>query len=346
VELGRRWGWHHQTVTRQLKRWQASGAVRREGKAVCAAPSVKLIRPRGKRAVRTSRYAPMAQCAVGVPDAPRAVAGTVNAIVLVLIGTGLGLVGLVMNVQFAATMATSRAAAAIFIAIGVCIDVIEVFGLGAAVSMWRLRTRFAGIVMATIWLISLAMTLIAGGGFISAQLGDTAAARVQALFLGEHASKRIAELEADRAAIGRVLRPSDAEFKAANDAVEWARTARAQECGKVGENCRKRAAELSERQSELAQLLSRRAAADGVAKIETELTELRDRLSSSPVPAEADPTAGLIRVFVRKISAGHLDLTDRQVRYLRVAGLASFPPLGGVLFGLGIALWSRIPRRR
>ena len=63
--------------------------------------------------------------------------------------------------------------------------------------------------------------------------------------------------------------------KAAQDAVDAAEIARAQECGKVADNCRLRVADKKQALADQAELLARKAIADEVRALEAEIEDLK-----------------------------------------------------------------------
>lgn len=71
-----------------------------------------------------------------------------NAVLLIVITAGLDLVGLAANVTFAASQGTSPIGATLFVTIRICIDLLEVVGLAAAIWLWLVK---AGI-MALLWI--------------------------------------------------------------------------------------------------------------------------------------------------------------------------------------------------
>lgn len=77
---------------------------------------------------------------------------------------------------------------------------------------------------------------------------------------------------------------------AAKSAVQSAETARAQECGKVGDNCRTRVRELSERQLELGKLMAAKTATDMIIAADDKITAISSEISGlGVVPTHADP---------------------------------------------------------
>ena len=66
---------------------------------------------------------------------------------------------------------------------------------------------------------------------------------------------------------------------------------RAAECDKRGQRCRERETEEQARRTELATVLSNRAATVNAAKLDKDAADVRNRLDGAPAPMEADPQA-------------------------------------------------------
>jgi hypothetical protein len=89
---------------------------------------------------------------------------------------------------------------------------------------------------------------------------------------------------------------------AAQRAVDEAIVARDQECGKVGENCRRRVAELAERHSELAKVHTNKAFTDQAASLDAKITGIEAEIRAlGAIPTHADPGAARIAKVVGKV---------------------------------------------
>lgn len=95
--------------------------------------------------------------------------------------------------------------------------------------------------------------------------------------------------------------PTTAEgVTAAQGAVGTAIAARDQECGRVGENCRRRVAEVTDRQAELASATRNKALTDEATRLEGVIAGLQRRIAAfGPVPTHADPFAARIALILR-----------------------------------------------
>jgi len=343
--LGRVFGMRPRRVGRLLREWERRGLIERRGKLIrvlgregAANVQVSLHEEPNTAAIPTGSSQESRQT-----DAPRLGAAVgLNAVLLMLIGAGLGLIGLAMNVQFAVSLGTSRSASAVFVMIGIMIDAIEVVGLGAMVSLWRTGSKAGAVSLSLVWIAAVCMTLIAGASFVSVQLSEMAAARNKIADVNQGVAVDIHRLVAEMDRLGPAVPATDDDVALARHALGDAEAARDRECVNVGPVCRSREDTVSARASDVRDVQARRAATDRQASIRSELAALRSEQAARPAAADVDPAAGFISGVVRRASLGRLALTERQVRYVRVIGLASFPPVGGLLFGLGVGLWTAV----
>jgi hypothetical protein len=104
--------------------------------------------------------------------------------------------------------------------------------------------------------------------------------------------ERISELKALQPAASSFRYTTEEMVETARSAVELAKQARDQECGKVGDNCRARVAQLTARQSELAELVGNRSISSRVDRGNDNIRELEaDLLRLGATPRSSDPQA-------------------------------------------------------
>ena len=114
--------------------------------------------------------------------------------------------------------------------------------------------------------------------------------------------------------------------------VTAATVARDQECGRVGENCRRRVAEL-------ATALRYKALTDRAAEIDVEIATLTDKLVSLPTVTSADPQIDAAVAVIAWLSRGSFAPAASAIEMPRLLGVAAMPILGGLLiaFAMGLA---------
>jgi hypothetical protein len=150
------------------------------------------------------------------------------------LGLALAGVGLVINARYAGSLGRTVDESLLLAALGLTIDGGAVILLSVAARLWQARHPMWSSLAFVSWLGFTGASMIATAGFTSQAIGDHAAGR--GAVIEQASDQRTQRAEA---------------IEVAKAAVATAITARDQECGKVGENCRKRIAELNQRQSEL-----------------------------------------------------------------------------------------------
>src|SRR5262249_61926328 len=89
---------------------------------------------------------------------------------------------------------------------------------------------------------------------------------------------------------------------AAQRAVDEAISARNQECGKVGPNCRQRVVELFDRQSELSKAHTNKALTEQAAALEAKIAGIEAEIRAlGAIPSHADPGAARIAKVIGKV---------------------------------------------
>src|SRR5262249_5557751 len=161
--------------------------------------------------------------------------------VLAALTFGLGLVvaavGLWLNARFAAHFGQTFEASATLAVIGLTIDAATMLLPAVIAALWMRHRIVLALAAVPVYGLALTMTAISALGFASQNIGDALAGRTAATNDRAALAADAARLRAERVAL--VFVPTT------QDAVNAATTARDQECGKVGENCRKRVLELA-----------------------------------------------------------------------------------------------------
>jgi hypothetical protein len=213
------------------------------------------------------------------------------------LGLALAGVGLVINANYAASLGRTVDESALLAALGLAVDGGAVILLSVSARLWQARHRlWSGVAFAS-WLGFTSASMIATAGFTSQSIGDHAAGRGAAIEqASDHRTQRAEAIEIAKAAVANAM------------------TARDHECGKVGENCRKRIAELNQRQAELTAAV----AASPVA--------------SASVSA-ADPGA--------KLLAELLGIAEASIQKARIAVLTIAPATAALFLAFSVMLLGR-----
>jgi hypothetical protein len=189
------------------------------------------------------------------------------------------------------------------------------YGLGSV--------TFSAVTALIIYLLAVTNTALTSLGFASTNVGDAVTGRAAALQQRAAAIEDIRRLKADRANL---------QFAPTTEqAVTAAAIARDQECGRVGDNCRRRVAEL-------AAVLQAKVLTDKAAEIEARVAMLSAKLDNTPALVTADPqTSGAVAV-ITWISRGTITPGAADIEIVRLLGVAMMPILGGLLIAFGMAL--------
>jgi len=118
----------------------------------------------------------------------------------------------------------------------------------------------------------------------------------------ERLEKQIKELKLARSSAPSFKHTSEEMVSSAREAVNLAIVARDQECGKVGDNCRARVAQLAARQADLAEILGNREATRKADERDASLRSLESDLSKlGTIPERVDPQAERLGNLLRTI---------------------------------------------
>jgi hypothetical protein len=162
----------------------------------------------------------------------------------------------------------------------------------AASAATRLRSRLSWAAFSLLTVMSLWCAWGTTAGQLAERMGNKAVENSKQA--GAHG--RLESAKAERAGM-KFDYADDATVRAAEDAVETAKTAAAQECDRVGTNCRKRRAEENDARARLTKVTSDRTAtkrhAELSAKIEAAENAL-DAVDTKKLAMDADPQAASI----------------------------------------------------
>jgi hypothetical protein len=162
----------------------------------------------------------------------------------------------------------------------------------AAGSASRLKSRLSWAAFSLLTVMSLWCAWGTTAGQLAERMGNKAVETSKQT----GAQGRLESAKAERASM-KFDYADDATVRAAEDAVETARAAAAQECDRVGTNCRKRRAEENDARARLTKVMSDRTAtkrhADLSAKIDAAESAL-DAVDTKKLAMDADPQAASI----------------------------------------------------
>jgi hypothetical protein len=295
------------------KRPRATRARRRRPSAPAAAAPETAVATEA-----TARSAPVIH-----PVSRDAVPSRLLAVAVFAVGLVTAAVGLYLNASFLWKFGRTSESGVVFAVVGLVTDTITLVLPATVMVLWQRSRRGLALAACCMYAIAVAMTLLTAVGFAATNIDDAIAGRDAATVRREALRDDIVRLKSERSAL--VFAPVEP------GAVAAAQTAREQECGRVGPNCRQRVAELNA-------VLRDKAAADRAAEIDGRIAAQEASLSALPALASADPQTEAARAAVTWLSGGHLTASSEDIRMTRVLGIAAVLFMAGMLLAFGTAL--------
>jgi hypothetical protein len=257
---------------------------------------------------------------------------TLSAVTVVLLGLVTAAVGLYLNASFLWSFGRTSEAGAVLAVIGLVTDGVTLVLPCVMAGLWARQRYVLAVTALMVYLLTVTNTALTSLGFASTNVGDAVTGRAAAVQQRAAMIEDIERLKAERANLQFV--------PTTEQAVTAAAIARDQECGRVGDNCRRRVAEL-------AAVLQAKALTDKAAEIDAKMAALSAKLDNTPALVTADPqTSGALAV-ITWISRGAVTPGTADIEMVRLLGVAMMPILGGLLIAFGMALvHPAVPRRR
>jgi hypothetical protein len=278
------------TVSEAARRWNVSRPTARKRLAQGLMPDltepVEVLRfhPPG-----TAPGAPGIRC-----HGPGSGTGRLLAGALVATAFGLGVVGLILNATFAASIGQTPRAAFALAGIGVAFDVLAmVLPVTGAALLARGRPLFA-VVAWMLWPAVLVMTLLAATGFAAGNLGDGIAGRVRAVDEAADLRRDLARLRGERSNI--VEQRSTGEITAAIERTRvapWALPCTSPDSAEVRRAC-----------DPVMKLRQAQALAQRRDQLDVEVRQAEAKLEGLPAVGLADPTAFAAEIVTWSRRAG------------------------------------------
>jgi hypothetical protein len=203
------------------------------------------------------------------PSAPPPIKPSNHAILLRIAALGLAAVGVTMNGWYARSLGSTEIAGWLFLAVGVCADLIALSIPACAAQQWQARNRITAAVAWVIWLMPFGMAVTAGIGFASVNIADVTAVR---------ASRETPTIVTARNALADAMQARDREC-----------------AGGVGKFCRQREEAISERRRVLNEAMR------SVEQSADPQTEAATRMAAWLTRARLQPTGddfAMVRLFL------------------------------------------------
>jgi hypothetical protein len=240
------------------------------------------------------------------------------AAVVFLIGLVAGGLGLYLNWIFLLTFGW------VFAATGLLIDAMALALLPAASKLLVSGRRALATVTFAVYLGAVAVVVMNALGYAHQYIGDAVSGRGASIDERASLVQEIARLKTERENLA-AFTPTTAE------AVTAATVARNQECGRVGENCRRRVAELAAAQRD-------KDLTDRAVELDGKVAASSARLKSMPVVASADPQVDAAMRVIPWLTRGYVTLAAADLEMIRLLGIALPTILGGLMITIAMAL--------
>jgi hypothetical protein len=375
--LGQRWGWDRRKVRARLDRWEAAGHAARTvlpgGASAIVAPAPPKgvlagadVRPVAAplaaiasvsqrhptmlpEAVRagTAPASLLASAPAGPVGAPRTVAAAVASIAgplfwTVTLGAVAGAIawyGVRLNAWYGGTLGKTSEAQELFAGGSVCVDLLAILLPDRIAAFWVERRFGLALVAVLMWLVTVAIAVLASAGFAGVNIADTSAARAKTAAESAGLTGRIERLKTERGAITEIRSPGTIEAALRDLQVKFAVAWRAtQNCTNLDPHALVCAAARK--------LQGALEASRHRDELELSLTRSEARLAALPPIGAADPQADATARLVRWLSHGTLSVSPDDVGNARLLAMIVWPQLAGIAFMLAMAPWRRKPDRR
>lgn len=355
AELARRFGWNRTKASRRLKRWSDDGHITREvrpgGRSVITLKAPAPDPPAHANALVPASATPTAP-AITTPDRPRVHAllmpapirsrgrlfRALAAVTLAALAAAIAWYGLRINAWYGASLGKTVQAGTLLAGLSVTADALALFLPAVARALWLDNSRSVGAIAWGLWVLTIAIALLATVGFASVNIADTHAARSRIADQSNGLAARIEQLRVERAGIGemRSVPTIEAEIQRAQPgaAAAWRVTAGCTDVTRAqsGEAC-----------AEVLKLRQALGTAQRRDRLDAELHEAETSLAGLPPVMTADPqaeTAAKLLNWLLRADA----VTAHDIGMARVLGMTLLPQISGLVFMLAIALWP--PGRR
>jgi hypothetical protein len=240
-----------------------------------------------------------------------------------LLGLITAAVGMYLNATFLWSFGRTSEAGAVLAVIGLVTDAATLVLPCVTTGLWARQRYVLAVTALALYVLAVPMTLLASLGFASTNVGDAVTGRAAAVQQRAESLEEIERLKTERARL---------QFAPATEqAVAAATIARDQECGRVGDNCRRRVAEL-------AAVLQAKALTDKAAEIDTRIATLSRKLDNTPALAIADPQISGAVAVITWMTRGAIAPAAADIEIIRLLGVATMPVLGGLLIAFAMAL--------
>jgi hypothetical protein len=254
-------------------------------------------------------------------------------VILKLAAVTLGTIGLVLNVNYYASMGRTPAEATMLAVVGAVIDVMMIWMLAVAGDLWRQRRRLAAGAAFVVWLFAALMSFLASDGFTSSNILDTSSSRAKSVSESAALAAKLDQLRRDRAAVTESRSPAeiDAVIQQQQPRVpawKWKESNGCTTAVGTGPACRT-----------INTLRQARADAIRRGELDGMIARAEDDFHALPAYSSADPGADMASKLLTAASFGAVEINAANVQTIRIAGLTLAPLSSGLLLFFANLLW-------
>jgi len=241
--------------------------------------------------------------------------------------------GIRINAWYGGTLGRTPEASTLLSGLSVSADVLALILPTTARTLWTDRRRMAAAVAWALWIITVAVALMATVGFAALNIADTTAARSTTVTERAALTAGIERLRNERVGIteSRSVAAIEAELQRAQPgaATVWRATAGCRDVTlpASGEAC---APVLALRQAQ--------ATAERRDVLDADLRDAEAQLRDLPSVMAADPQADTAARLIGWTSFGLITVTNNDVHLARIAGMTLVPQLAGLVLMLAATL--------
>jgi hypothetical protein len=240
--------------------------------------------------------------------------------------------GVRLNAWYGGTLGKTSEAQDLFAGGSVCVDLLAILLPDRMVAFWVERRFGLATVALLMWLVTVAMAVLASAGFAGVNIADTSAARAKAAAESAGLSGRIERLRTERAAITETRSLGSIEAALRDLQIRFSVAWRATQNCTNGDPHALVCAAARKLQGALE-------AARHRDELEQSLMRSEARFAALPPIGAADPQADATARLLRWLSHGALSVSPDDVGNARLLAMVVWPQLAGIAFMLAMAPW-------
>jgi hypothetical protein len=242
--------------------------------------------------------------------------------------------GVRLNAWYGGTLGKTSEAQELFAGGSVCVDLLAILLPDRMVAFWLERRFGLATVALLMWLVTVAIAVLASAGFAGVNIADTSAARAKIAAESAGLSSRIERLRSERAAITEARSVGSIEAGLRDLQIRFSVAWRATQNCTNGDPHALVCAAARKLQSALEAARHRE-------ELEQSLTRSEARLAALPPIGAADPQADATARLLHWLTHGALTVSPDDIGNARLLAMVVWPQLAGLAFMLAMAPWRR-----